>query len=50
MPGIFKHHFDAEPFAEKYPRLVAEVEEYLMEGERLSARVRSALKGVTCGD
>ena len=34
-------------FAEKYPRLVAEVDECLAEGERLAALVRSALQGVT---
>jgi type I restriction enzyme M protein len=34
---------DAEPFVEKYPRLVAEVEEYLAEGERLSGVVRTQL-------
>jgi type I restriction enzyme M protein len=34
---------DAEPFAEKYPRLVAEVEECLAEGERLAAVIRQQL-------
>ena len=34
---------DAEPFAEKYPRLVAEVEECLAEGERLSNVIRAQL-------
>ena len=34
---------DAEPFAEKYPRLVAEVEECLAEGERLGRLVRESL-------
>jgi type I restriction enzyme M protein len=37
---------DAEPFAEKYPRLVAEVEECLAEGERLAALVRDRLASV----
>lgn len=46
MPGIFKHHFDAEPFAEKYPRLVAEVEECLAEGERLADVLRNRLARV----
>jgi type I restriction enzyme M protein len=41
---------DAEPFAEKYPRLVAEVEEYLKEGERLAAVIRQRLSGVVDGD
>ena len=37
---------DAEPFAEKYPRLVAEVEECLAEGERLADVIRRKLTGV----
>ncbi len=37
---------DAEPFAEKYPRLVAELEEQLEEGERLAALVRERLASV----
>jgi type I restriction enzyme M protein len=35
---------DAEPFAEKYPRLVAELEGHLAEGERLSKLIRSVLR------
>jgi type I restriction enzyme M protein len=38
---------DAEPFAEKYPRLVAEVEECLAEGERLAAVIRSLLREIS---
>ncbi len=38
---------DAEPFAEKYPRLVAEVEECLAEGERLASIIREKLSLVT---
>ena len=34
---------DAEPFAEKYPRLVAEVEECLKESERLGQVIRERL-------
>jgi type I restriction enzyme M protein len=34
---------DAEPFAEKYPRMVAEVEECLKEGERLAHVIREQL-------
>jgi type I restriction enzyme M protein len=34
---------DAEPFAEKYPRLVAELEECLANGERLTKLVRTQL-------
>jgi len=40
---------DAEPFAEKYPRLVAELEECLADGERLAAAVRSNLRRVSDG-
>jgi len=46
-----KHHLKptrfAEPFAEKYPRLIGEVEECLAEGERLNAIVRQQLGGLT---
>ncbi|HEY8750215.1 MAG TPA: N-6 DNA methylase, partial [Tepidisphaeraceae bacterium] len=38
---------DAESFAEKYPRLVAEVEECLVEGERLTQVLRQMLQGVS---
>jgi len=38
---------NAEPFAEKYPRGVAEVEECLAEGERLATQIRRVLAGVT---
>ena len=34
---------DAEPFAEKYPRLVAELEECFAEGERLTKVIREQL-------
>ena len=37
---------DAEPFVEKFPRLVAEVEECLAEGERLTSVIREKLRGV----
>jgi type I restriction enzyme M protein len=37
---------DGEPFAEKYPRLLAELEACFGEGERLMAVVREQLKGV----
>lgn len=39
-----------EPFAEKYPRLVAELEEHFVEGERLTAAIRSTLGGLSSGD
>ena len=39
-----------EPFAEKYPRLLAELEECFGEGERLMAVVRSRLEGVQSND
>jgi len=35
-----------EPFAEKYPRLLAELEESLGEGERLTIVARTVLRGV----
>ena len=37
---------DAEPFAEKYPRLVAELEAHFAEGERLTRAVRANLAGL----
>jgi type I restriction enzyme M protein len=46
MAHAFKHHPHAEPFAEKYPRLVAEVEECFAEGERLTALIRDRLGGL----
>ena len=41
---------DAEPFAEKYPRLVAEVEKCLAEGEQLALIIRDRLAGVRDGE
>ncbi|HEF5183862.1 TPA: SAM-dependent DNA methyltransferase, partial [Burkholderia cenocepacia] len=41
---------DAEPFAERYPRLMAELEEQLAEGERLSTLVRERLSFITEGE
>ena len=61
IAGIGKHGFvltpgryvgaeeiedDGEPFAEKYPRLLAELVESFGEGERLMAEVRERLGGV----
>lgn len=58
IDGIRKHGFvltpgryvgapeqedDGEPFEEKYPRLLAEIEELFEEGERLTAEVRKQL-------
>lgn len=37
---------DGEPFAEKYPRLVAEVEECLTEGDRLASGIRALLNRI----
>lgn len=48
--GAEEQEEDAELLAEKYPRLVAEVEECLVEGERLAAVVRSKLGLVVAGD
>ena len=66
VEGIKKHGFvltpgryvgmegqddDGEPFAEKYPRLLAELEQSFVEGERLLSEVRARLVGVdTNGD
>jgi len=62
IDGIGKHGFvltpgryvgaeaqadDGEPFVEKYPRLLAELEASFAEGERLMAVVRERLKGVS---
>lgn len=44
--GAEEQEDDAEPFAEKYPRLVAELEEQLAEGERLAAVIRANLRGL----
>jgi type I restriction enzyme M protein len=41
---------DAEPFAEKYPRLVAEVEECFNDGERLTIAIREQLGRVANDD
>ena len=48
--GFDKVLWDAEPFAEKYPRLVAEVEECFAEGERLSHLIRANLQRVEASD
>ena len=37
---------DGEPFAEKYPRLLAELDECFGEGERLMSVVRERLEGL----
>ena len=44
--GAEEQEDDGEPFAEKYPRLLAELEECFSEGERLMGVVRHRLKGV----
>ncbi len=41
--GAEEQEDDGEPFAEKYPRLLAELEEYFAEGERLTAMIREQL-------
>ncbi len=47
--GAEEQEDDGEPFAEKYPRLLAELEGCLDEGERLTAAVRVALAGIDSG-
>jgi len=37
---------DAEPFAEKYARLTAELERQFAEGTRLEQEIRASLRGV----
>lgn len=64
IAGISKHEFiltpgryvgielqedDGEPFTEKYPRLLAELDECLDEGERLTKVVQSHLRRVRSG-
>ena len=44
--GTEKQEDDGEPFAEKYPRLLAELEQHFAEGERLMGVVRNRLTGV----
>ncbi|MBX9641982.1 MAG: SAM-dependent methyltransferase, partial [Mycobacteriaceae bacterium] len=44
--GAEEQEDDGEPFAEKFPRMVAELQEKLVEGERLTALVRSQLGGL----
>jgi type I restriction enzyme M protein len=61
IEGIQKHGFvltsgryvgaeaqedDSEPFSEKYPRLMAELEECLLQGDRLAVAVRDQLRKV----
>ncbi len=41
--GAEEQEDDGEPFAEKYPRLIAELEEHFAEGERLTTVVREQL-------
>lgn len=44
--GAEEQEDDGEPFAEKYPRLLAELEECFAEGERLMGVVRTRLAGL----
>ena len=41
---------DGEPFGEKYPRLLTELEECFVEGERLTEVVRTRLSDLTIGE
>jgi type I restriction enzyme M protein len=41
--GAEEQEDDGEPFAEKFPRLVAELEEHFAESERLMKAVRENL-------
>ena len=44
--GAAPQEDDGEPFEEKYPLLLTELEESFAEGERLTAEVRIRLEGV----
>lgn len=44
--GAEEQEDDGEPFEEKYPRLLAELEECFNEGERLTKMVRERLEGI----
>lgn len=50
MPGWFvgveEREGDGEPFAEKFPRVVAELEALLDTGDHLASAVRGTLRGV----
>ncbi|HCA6585658.1 TPA: N-6 DNA methylase [Pseudomonas aeruginosa] len=48
--GAEEQENDAEPFAEKYPRLIAELEQQLAEGERLANVIRRRLSEVSDAD
>ena len=48
--GAEEQEDDGEPFTEKYPRLVVELEESFAEGERLAAVVRATLSMVEEGE
>ena len=48
--GTEEQEDDGELFTEKYPRLLAELEEYFSEGDRLTATVRERLQGVRNGN
>jgi len=47
--GAVEQEDDGEPFEEKYPRLLAELEECFVEGERLTSLVRQQLAAVDLG-
>ena len=50
MPGRYvdpeEQEDDGEPFEEKYPRLLAELEDCFEEGEQLTAQIRTQLAGI----
>ncbi|MEO8034766.1 MAG: class I SAM-dependent DNA methyltransferase [Acidobacteriota bacterium] len=48
--GAEEQEEDSEPFAKKYPRLLAELEACFAEGERLTEVVRSRLQGIRSDD
>ena len=48
--GAEEQEDDGEPFTDKYPRLLAELEEHFTEGERLTAVIRKSLSGIEHAD
>lgn len=48
--GVEAQEEDGEPFEEKYPRLLAELEDCFGEGEQLTKEIRRRLGSVTDGD
>jgi type I restriction enzyme M protein len=48
--GTEQQEEDGEPFAEKFPRLVAELEEHFAEGRRLEQIISAKLRRLSNGE